>query len=277
MKSICKVDGCEKSVKARGLCDRHYLRARRAGELALFDGPGRGSYAPETHLTCSGVAECGKPLAARGVCNACYQLRRKTGAIKLLPLVNSGKICSVDQCETAASAAGFCKPHYERFKKYGDPLASAPRKTGGPCMTIGCDGIVTAKGLCFACYTRLKKRGTTDYSVKHLRRFEKIVDDNGYVMVPNPLHPNARKSKRVPEHRLVMSEYLGRAIRKSENIHHKNGNRADNRLENLELWTTCQPSGQRPLDLLKWAREILKSYASEETKLKKLSYRNSGE
>lgn len=274
MKPNCIVEGCDKEVKARGLCDKHYLQARRAGRLDEFGGPGRGKHAPEMHRACHGVVSCGKPHLARGLCNACYQVRRADGSLPTLPKVNSGQICKVDGCESDAKALGYCIPHYERFKKYGDPVASAPRKTGGVCATENCGGVVVAKGLCFACYTRVKKRGTTDYSTKYLRRFEKIVDDHGYVMVPAPLHPNARKSKRVPEHRLVMSQYLGRPLRENENVHHKNGNRQDNRIENLELWVVTQPSGQRPQDLMKWAREILKAYAPDETKLKKLEYRN---
>ena len=60
-----------------------------------------------------------------------------------------------------------------------------------------------------------------------------------------------------------MEEDLGRPLRKEENVHHINGIKIDNRLKNLELWSTSQPPGQRVADKVKWAKQILKEYGDE--------------
>lgn len=223
------------------------------------------------------IEGCENNLLAQGRCSMHYTRAVRSGEIVRKPhtIVNAG-LCPVNDCGKPKYGSGFCQAHYEKFRKYGDPLGTAPRKTGNPCLTDGCSKLSVAFGMCGNCYQHYKKYGdSSKRSNRFNKRFEKIVDDKGYVLIHVKGHGNTRKSSgRVPEHRFVMSQFLGRALNKNENVHHKNGNRSDNRLENLELWVTSQPTGQRPLDLIDWARLILKTYAADEKKLKELEYRN---
>lgn len=80
---------------------------------------------------------------------------------------------------------------------------------------------------------------------------------DGYIIRKNP--PGVRPVF-IMQHRFVMEKHLGRTLLPEETVHHLNGVRDDNRLENLELWSRSQPSGQRVSDKLAWAREIIEMY-----------------
>ncbi len=82
----------------------------------------------------------------------------------------------------------------------------------------------------------------------------------GYVLQWAPDHPWAQKTGYVPQHRLIMEQVLGRHLLPLETVHHKNGVRDDNRPDNLEVWYSGQPAGQRPGDLVRWAVALLKLY-----------------
>lgn len=63
-----------------------------------------------------------------------------------------------------------------------------------------------------------------------------------------------------------MENMLGRHLLPGEEVHHINGVRDDNREENLELWSSSHPAGQRVSDKIKWAIEILKTYSPDKLK-----------
>lgn len=63
-------------------------------------------------------------------------------------------------------------------------------------------------------------------------------DNFGYVLVWNPQHPCCNNLGYVREHRLVMEEKVGRLLKSKEVVHHINGIKNDNRLENLQLFNS---------------------------------------
>lgn len=86
------------------------------------------------------------------------------------------------------------------------------------------------------------------------------INNRGYRLVRAHGHPNAYERGVILEHVLVMSEMVGRPLHSGESVHHKNGDRLDNRPKNLELWSDSQPKGQRVRDKIAWAKEILEVY-----------------
>lgn len=93
------------------------------------------------------------------------------------------------------------------------------------------------------------------------RKDRRKPDSNGYIVAYAPDSPYAGKGGFIPEHRLVMAEHLGRSLKPHETVHHKNGVRDDNRLENLELWSSRHTAGQRVEDQIADAVRILEQYA----------------
>lgn len=80
------------------------------------------------------------------------------------------------------------------------------------------------------------------------------------VAADDPMASMRSPNGHVMEHRLVMARHIGRPLRPEETVHHRNGQTLDNRLENLELWSSRHPRGQRVEDLLVFAREIIDLY-----------------
>jgi hypothetical protein len=77
----------------------------------------------------------------------------------------------------------------------------------------------------------------------------KTYTTKGYIKVLCKEHPNCDSKGYVLEHRLVMEQKLGRYLDKDEDIHHINGVKIDNRVENLELLSHIQHLSKRKKDM----------------------------
>lgn len=140
--------------------------------------------------------------------------------------------------------------------KQCDRVAYENRKLKDNVRCTDCDGLILKRAKSGKCRACSQYRGGSRW-----------IDGRGYVYLQDrkfQVHPNAMFSRGKPprmlEHIYVMSNHLSRALLSEEAVHHKNGIRSDNRIENLELWPTFQPSGQRVADKVEWARQILEIY-----------------
>lgn len=145
--------------------------------------------------------------------------------------------------------ATFSIPKNDRHK-ICPPCRGKERKSQVSRLCAVCDKVVTVKAV--YCNDHVVRPWTSNGRTYHKK---------GYVLLRVPEHPRSSKNNPyVFEHILVMEEFIGRFLIKGENVHHKNGIRDDNRIENLELWNKPQPSGARAEDLYAWALELVELY-----------------
>lgn len=217
----CSVAGCERDHYARGLCGMHYKRVLRHGD-PMPEVPARGEAPP---VSCA-VPSCDHPAEARGWCHGHYLRWIRTGDVHpQRPLIRrtQPETCTVDGCDRRCHSRGLCKAHHKRLTTTGSIRADEPIRT------VTGDGCIS--------------HGYRQVSVPPAERW--LMSGRNYVL----------------EHRLIMARVLGRPLTDDEVVHHRNGDTLDNRLDNLELWSTMQPRGQRWQEKVEFAVDLLRRYA----------------
>lgn len=194
--------------------------------------------AEKTCLCCGNVFTNGG--TTRSYCSSkCYNKHRENFKFCLLcekPLnPRSSKYCSTD-CRARGRITRKEKPCENCGKVFSHEAATKARFCSIPCRKEG---------------RKLKGPGA-----KQKRK-------DGYIAVYFPTHPDAGSNRHVLEHRLVMEQVLGRRLLRTEQVHHINGIRDDNRLENLQILSAAdhsQISNKKGVENRKKMQDELEEY-----------------
>ncbi len=121
---ICKVENCENKIRAKNLCNKHYLRSYRHGD-PLFT---------ERERSITGICKiegCENKYYGLGYCSKHYARFKKYGD----PLFTKNEknitgICKIEGCDNKYYCKNLCKKHYSKLWEYGDPLFTKNEKHG---------------------------------------------------------------------------------------------------------------------------------------------------
>lgn len=240
----CEVEGCERLVvrKSKRCAGHNTLLHVGPIRMCAFDG-------------------CDRRATWAELCHPHARQKRRGKELAPLKEKRYQQRCDFEGCGRPQLAAGYCATHYNQHRE-GSELKPIPKDKRGP--------KAKERGKCaFASCDRLA-RGHTGFSIycnghadqaRHGKQLKPLYLSRGN----GHINPGGYRLVRVAgtpmlEHRAVMQEHLGRPLEPFETIHHLNGDRLDNRLENLELWVNKQPRGQRVSDVINF---VLKYYRDQ--------------
>ena len=168
------------------------------------------------------------------------------------------RICDVDGCGGKHNAKGLCKKHYDISRNHGTPTPKTPivtpnRNHNGTCSVDGCSAPYLSKSYCSAHYQRYLKHGDPLITKTPFRGQGWRKTAGGYIEVKiEPGHEYSSmavgsgrngKTLYILEHRLKMAEKLKRPLARWETVHHIDGNRENNAIENLQLRSSQHGQG----------------------------------
>lgn len=291
-KKTCIADNCCELSVTKNLCRKHYHK------LLKYGNPNAKTKRKKGPIKLCKIEGCGKEHKGKGYCDKHLRRLRKNGTVELK--APEKKLCQIEGCENKHEALGYCALHYQRYKNYGDPYFVKIGNKSKICKIEGCGKDVRAKELCVMHYKRLVKHGDPNIKQKQKEKPKKLCQiewceekhyckgwcQNHYQGFKKNGDPLIRQKapagsgtknkfgyrlitingKQVFEHCYIVEQFLGRDLLEKETVHHINGVRDDNRLENLELWTGSHPIGQRIEDKINWAKELISFYEPELSK-----------
>lgn len=220
----CSCVQCGKTYMRRG--SRHTTCSPECGEILKHG-------ALRKCANCETVLSPAQPKFCSTECK--YELSRKTSkCVKPCPVCNTEFVAWRGQtyCSVACKNRGIAKIRKFTCQHCG---VEFERKNTKDRTYLYCSRA------CYGAGVRSRKR-PDEWTVKQL--------STGYVAIQTP------DGSRLM-HRYVMEQKLGRSLHKGETVHHINGDRKDNRPENLELWAGSQPKGVRFIDWLNGSLEAL--------------------
>jgi 5-methylcytosine-specific restriction endonuclease McrA len=158
----CSVNECDRPMRTRSMCRRHYKRWLRHGDPLA----GASFREHDRSVTCQ-VQECDRPTHSTGLCKRHYLRWHRHGD----PLAGASfrehdrpDTCTVQGCTDPVARQEWCNRHYLRWRRHGDPTAGARLRQRTPpagCKVDGCTNAHWVRGLCRTHSKRLYSAGRT--------------------------------------------------------------------------------------------------------------------
>lgn len=166
---ICKVDGCNKKVLAKGYCSSHYQIIHKYGEeLGLEIIKEKNKLQETAHLTKEQNNHLKEDQAMMNHEHTEENALEENHFGNEKYAKNKGKTCKIDGCNDAAAVKGYCLKHYNMVRKYGEEEALAriedilSNKTeDNLCKVEGCCNPIVSKGYCNKHYQQMRSKGYT--------------------------------------------------------------------------------------------------------------------
>jgi len=221
------------------------LVGERFGMLTVVKRDGKNS---SNHVTWECVCDCGNTTVATGNnlrgghSKSCGCLKKINTTTKDLSGAVFGKLTVLNDGHRTKFMGKNKKSHAKEWRCLCDcgneTYVTTGHLTTGHTNSCGCWAIEQSRKRAYKNLAGKKK-------IAENGTLPKRTDQHGYALVHDRNHTRANKSGFVREHIKVVTERLQRDLLPTENVHHINGVRDDNRIENLELWNKGQPCGQR--------------------------------